>query len=275
MGSALIRRKVIVTIDTLRVTDLDVAFRIERDLKPEPSTAEIDLYNLTPDHRKQLQELPEDARVTLEAGYESGTSVLFRGDLTSAVTMRDGTDLVTRVIAGDGSAARRTARVSQSFAPNTPLPSVMGAITDAMGVDTGNVADIARAVLDGGRRLLEGGLTLSGNAASELTRLTRSSGLEWSVQDGRLQLLREGRALDGTAVLLSPDTGLIDAPELDDKGQLRARTLIIPDLFPGRRVQVASEFVTGLFRVERAAYTGETNGEEWTIEIDAKPEAIA
>ena len=268
----LLQRTASVTVDTLRVTELDIAFRVERDLKPEPNTAEIDIYNLAPANRKRLQGLG-DAVVVLEVGYESGVSTIFRGDLKSAVTRRDGADLVTQVRAGDGARARQTARVNRSFAPGTPVEAVLREITGAMGVDTGDVGDILRAVVAGGRRILEGGFSASGNAAGELTRVTRSAGLEWSVQDGRLQLLSQGRALQGKAIRLSPDTGLIDAPEIDDKGQLRARTLIIPDLSPGKRVQVDSEFVTGVYRVEKTRHVGETSGEEWTIEIEAKAEA--
>lgn len=270
--SRLAQRRVALTVDTLRVVDLDLAFRVERDLKPEPNKAEIDVYNLAPSNRKKLEGLGNEAQVVLSVGYGSGMSTIFRGDLKSALTMRDGTDLVTQIRAGDGQRARQTARVSRSFAPGTTVETVLRALTEELGVDSPAAAELARAVLETGRASFDGGISLSGDVASELTALTASSGLEWSIQDGRLQLLRRGQGLRHQAILLSPGTGLIDTPEIDDSGMLKARTLIIPDITPGVRVRVDAEHVSGVFRVERTMHTGETSGEDWTIEIDAKPE---
>jgi hypothetical protein len=132
-----------------------------------------------------------------------------------------------------------------------------------------------------------GGETLSGRASTELTRVLKPHNASWSVQDGRLQILRGDAARPGTALLVSQDTGMIGVPEYGapqaaattaagktKKGKapvLTVRTLLYPTVTPGGLIKVESRAVRGIFRVERVVHTGDTFGADWTTTIEAKP----
>ena len=52
----LFKRNARVTIGTLEIVDLAIQFQITKDLKPEPNHAKVTIWNLSPEHRKQLSE---------------------------------------------------------------------------------------------------------------------------------------------------------------------------------------------------------------------------
>lgn len=268
----LFRRTYALTVDTVRLTDLDVSFKVDRHLKREPNTCELAIYNLNADHRRQLGE-KRAVRVILEAGYEgTGNAVIFRGDLRSASSTREGPDFVTRLSSGDGEKRARGTRVNRTFGPGTPVRAVLLHAAEQVGLGLGNLPQaIAEATLEGGGQVYTQGTTVHGSAYRALAEVLESCGLEVSIQNGALQVLERSRTLGSTAVLLSPETGLVESPSEASDGVVSAKTLMIPDLFPGRRVKFRTREVEGFYRVERAVYVGDSAGQEWSITTESRP----
>jgi hypothetical protein len=263
-------RSVRLVVGTLNVTGLRVTFSVAKSLKPEPNKAEISVYNLSEASRAQLEQLQE-VPVQLDAGYEAGSSTLFLGTLRTALTVRDGPDLVTSLGAGDGEKQIRSARVSVSVRKQTSADVVLRDVARALGVGEGNLADATKTLkFSTVGQLFAQGTVLTGNAAREMTHLCRSLGLTWSIQDGKLQLLPLATALAGAAVLLSPSTGLVDSPSVDNAGVLSARMLMAPDVFPGRLLVLDSERLKGQYRIESTTHVGDTHGSDWYIDLEAR-----
>lgn len=264
----LFRRAWRVSVGTQGFDDFDFNFKVVRALESKPNTLELKLYNLRETTRSAL--VAGDL-VRLEAGYESGLTLLFSGDVRRASTKVEGTDRVTTIEAGDGERAITRARVLRSFGPNATIDTVVTALAEAAGVGVGNAREALRAA---GLGRLSGsfpqGTVVDGSFADELNRVCASAGYEWSIQDGVLQLLRVGAALDRIAVLLDADSGLLEA-SLSKSGKLAAKALLIPDLVPGRKVRVQSPNANGVFRVTKAEYSGATQGDEWTASIEGSP----
>ena len=264
----LFKRSYELQVDTLRTSSLDIAFDVERTLRRRPNRAEVKVWNLTQDHRRQLERLERGhVFVRLEAGYEDeqGRGLIFQGELSEARSERSGADIVTTIKSRDGHAAHG-ARVSSSHTPGTSLGSVFSTLAGAMGVGEGNIDEVLPSASMSGVSEFDGGATLSGSAGDELDRLCDSAGLEWSIQDGALQLLTRGGALTREAVRLASSTGLLGTPSIDEHGKLKIRTLLIPQIVPGCLVRVESEEHEGTYRVEKAAYKGETASDVWGIE---------
>lgn len=259
-----------VTIGTLSSTDIDITFKAKRTLQPKPGTCEVSLYNLSETHRHEAQEARR-ALVRIEAGYEDGTWLVFQGDSRKVEIARDGADWITKVTAGDGEHALRTARGSRGFGPDTKLEDVVRYAADAMGVGLGNVSEAIRgAQLDRLRDVFPEGTVLRGQVARELTALLRTAGLEWSVQDGVLQVLPRRGALARSVVRLAPESGLVGSPEIGKGGVVSARALLSPDLVPGARVQIVSAVVSGVYRIEEAEYSGDTRGQDWYANLQLR-----
>ena len=258
-----------VQVGTLDTGVLDVKFKVNRSLYSRAGTCELEIANLSPDHRHELVTARRyHTFVEVQAGYIDGMSLLFRGDLRKAIPSRDGTDWTVKVTAGDGEHAIRTARVSRSFSPGTSVGAVVQHIAETMGVGIGNAREALRgARLGEGESVFPEGTVLYGSAAAELTRLCAAARLTWTVQDGNLQVLPLGGALERTALVLGPDTGLIGSPEIVNRRTVNVKALLIPGLVPGQQVILNSAIVTGTWRITEAEYAGDTEGPDWNASL--------
>jgi len=282
--TVLFGRRVRVQVHEMLITDLDMAFEVVRSLSAKtPNSAELRIWNLNPDHRKQLQEY-DRVYVSIEAGYAGdsksatpATSVIFSGDLRDVVSSREGPDWITTITSDSGRRARKK-RIAKSFPPGVDVADVLESAAKAMGIPLGNTA--AKTVLAKIRGTQAAkffnGYAMAGAVSDEMERLARSTGLEWSIQDGTLQFLDSGTALQEQGIKLTPETGLIGSPEPGNKGVIEARCLMIPDVYPGRRVQLESQHVRGVYRIETTKHRGSTAERDWYIDLqlgDGKPKA--
>lgn len=267
----LYKRAVAVTVDTLRMTGQRMAFRVLHTNKAEPNTCEVSIYNAPAVLRAEVQG-SRSVGVTIEAGYGKDLQQLFSGDLRRAFSTKQGIDWVTTLRGGDGEVAMRTARVNESFAPGTPIRTVVERVARRLGV---NLGDAISRIGEGSHRqsLTEyvNGTVLSGSAKTLLEQLLGDLDLEYSVVDGTLQVLPRGQATNATAILLTPRTGLIGSPEAGDKGLVKLRSLLQPSIRPGRKVKVESAILNGFYRVETATHVGDTHSAAWHTEIEGRP----
>ncbi|MEI6806061.1 MAG: hypothetical protein WCK49_06095, partial [Myxococcaceae bacterium] len=222
------------SVGDTKISGLDISFFVEKTLTAEPNTAEIKIWNLNSVNRKTLQD-QKHIPVLLKAGYQNSVGLLFKGDLTEVFSQCEGPDWVTTVRSGDGLVALRSAQIQQSFKAGTPILEVLKSIAKTLGISTGDaMSKLERLNLEN----LDGPLAASGNSMQQLHKALKPLGLEASIQDNSLQILVSKQALEQTAVLLSPDTGLLGSPQLSNQGVLRAQALLNHELFPGRKIKL-------------------------------------
>lgn len=267
---------VLATPDALRIEGLRVAFKVTRDLKPEPNTAEISIVNLSPASRGAF--VAKGARVVLLAGYPDATAQIFSGDVRTFAHEHQGPDVVTKLTAGDGERAYAHARVSASFRPGVSVGEVVGRTARALASDPTNALAVAQNMAG----QFASGYVQHAQASTELTRLLAPRGFSWSIQDGRVEILGPGGALADEGPLLSPETGLIGSPTLaapeDAKKRptMTVRSLLQPGLRPGQRfsLRVADERpprlqrLSGTYRAEKVTHHGDTHGGDWYTDVE-------
>ena len=307
----LFRRAYRLIIDTIEIAggdgvadSLDIDFKIEKTNRAEPNKAEIKIYNLNDDHRNELvrrfgsqveKSKRKPLRVELEAGYEGegNRGLIFAGDLRNLIVKREGQDFVTTISGADGGHAFKTGRISRAFGAGTSVSTVLRACVDALGIGTGNLSEFeAAAKLTALGTQFSHGTVLSGSAERELDHLVKAAGLEWSVQNGSLQLRRKGQPVQAKAYRLAADTGLVGVPfpEVDAtvlpnasgkpnasktaarrSGLVNCKTLIIPSLAPGQKVDLDSEEFKGGYQIMEMAFQGQTFGNDWYIQSKVRP----
>lgn len=261
----------------LEITKLRIEYQVEKNLASEPNTCEVTITNCNEGTRAYLAQKPLVLR--LDAGYEQdgGPRHLFTGDVTHAYSRRDGTEWKTIIQLGDGARATRNARVNRSFKAGTPIQTVVREVAAGMGLVVPKNIDVSPEL----QRQYAAGVQIFGSAADELTRLLAPLGYAWSIQDGKLQTLKELEAGPNRAHLISKDTGLIESPEYatPSKSDLKKgkpltlgfKTLLYPQLTPGNKLDVRSSAVNGIFRADRVTHTGDSHGDEWVTEVEATP----
>ncbi|MNS95611.1 hypothetical protein D3C72_1298780 [compost metagenome] len=243
---------------------LRVAFKIEKHGDATPNTADVTITNLSPESRAYIK---KGMALRLEAGYEgTGMKLLFTGAIQVPESERVGADWQTRLQAGDGVREYRSTVISESFGPKTSEGSVIKAIADKMGLTIGELKGLSDEKYAQGR-------SLSGPARSHLDRLCASRGLRWSIQDGALQIIPAGQGLSGSAVVLSPATGLVGTPKHLPGGGYRVVSLLQGGINPGRVITLESATAKGSFVAEVVEHDGDSHGAgaSWTTTIDLVP----
>lgn len=269
-GNELFGRRYRLIVGNLDVSNLDVTFKIEKTSRQEPNKASIGVYNLPESDRHDLEE-SRSIRVRLDAGYVDRISTIFLGTLRRAQTQIDQPDALTVIEGEDGGRSYIDARISRSYPPGTNVDRVLRDCAEALGVGLGNATSaLSGATLGAAWGVFEEGTTLHGPVRRELTRLLRSAGFRWSVQDGNLRIVRRGQALQSSAVVLSPQTGLIGYPSKDPQGVVSARCLMIPDVYPNRIVRFRDVRPAGDYRVIKTTYIGNTFGKDWYVDLEAR-----
>jgi hypothetical protein len=286
-------RSAYVILNDLRVEGLRLRFQAKKTLKPDPNKLDLFVYNLAASTRARLQaaEIP----IVLVAGYKGEEQVIFAGRSKGVDHVRDGAEWATHIQCGDGEQAFR-GHSSFSLGPGAKVSDVLERIAKDLGIEAGDAiskakrGDFAMAM----DSFLQG-YTASGKPVRELDRVMKAAGLEWSIQDGKLQILEPETSTTETVFVLSAATGLIGSPDhkvgkklaapLEARGEevdgeiapddskllLKAQSLLNGAIRPGRRVQIEAVARQGMYRVEEVTHAGDTHGPEWTTALEGRP----
>ncbi len=268
----LFQRRVKVWIGDLQIEGLRVAFKAKKTATKDPNTCELSIYNLSPEHRAALQKV--GTVFILEAGYGGQLQRVFSGTVRWADSVRDGSDWVTKIQSGDGEVPFQFAHVTESFAKGTPLAAVFRTVAEKTGLDVQKaIAKVTEKITD----QFTQGYAVHGKASTEIDTLLKGRGLEWSIQDGKLQVVEVGKAVPGEAVVLSASTGLVGSPEhgtpdAEKKAPfLKVKSLLQPRLAPGALVHLDSIGSKGNFRVETVTHTGDTHAQPFYSDCELRP----
>jgi hypothetical protein len=254
------------------LSGLDIKYSVRRTLTPHPNVAQIEVYNLTDDTRKSISG-EQNLEVSLAAGYQGQMEQIFFSDARAAWTERQGPDWITHIEAGDGDKAMK-ARTRAGLGGRISVQTALNAIVKALGVGQGNVGQLIAALGANGFTTISGS-AITGSAARCLTDFTRSAGLEWSIQNGNLQIMTLGQATRTQAIVCSVDTGMVNSPTVDSHGLLSVTMLITPGLVPGGIINVKSLFYKGYYRITRCHWEGEVRGQNWYCHMEAEKYAAA
>lgn len=302
--STLFRRDWQIIVDTLDVSSLDFEFEVLATLKPEPNKGTITVWNLTRDHIAQLlkRNQPNPGAqlvgipVQIKAGYVNSIFTIFDGDLNEVGGGREFTDRKVTITGQDGGRAYREGRISATFAAGTSIGTILLQCCRALKIGIGNAADFtSSAQINGFGTTIPAQMVLDGSAAKELTRLIKSIGLTWSIQNKSLLLLQKGKPLNQEAIKLTPTTGLLGSPEAaidstvslgnpqqfaigakqttakpnkpKNPGILKLNTLMIPGLVPGKKISLESDQYTGDYMATECRYRGQSWSGTWGIEV--------
>ena len=267
-----------VAVDTIETTELDIEFNVKKTLKTEPNTCELTIYNLNPEHRAQLAELASSKTKSknkaatkgvpcrIEAGYEdTGPELIWLGDLRTCESVYQGEDWVTTLTSGDGEKAWQNAKLHVAFGAKTDVATALRAMARALGVDEGNLGKVVSRLKMAGSAAFPSGKYIAGSVQGAILNFARSADLDLSIQNGALQILDRGKALDEEAVYLSRETGLLESPTVDNDGIVTVVMQLTSGVRPGRLMKIEAEHVKGTYKAAETEHNGASRGGPWQI----------
>ena len=256
-------RVVELSVGETRITGLDIAFEIEKDLEPEPNASEITIFNLSLTNRAALSKY-QRVPVILKAGYRDSLGVIFQGDMLRCSHIKEDASWITVLSCGDGANSIQSKRTNKSYAKGTSVKTVVGDLSKHLGLATGN----ADSQLNQLNSKLARSLSVSSSPMAAISRLLRHENLSVSVQNSALQILKKGTALPKEAICLSADSGLLASPEVGTRGEITLRALLMPEFAPGRLVHIDSATYQGLVVIHTVRFSGASFGDRWEAQME-------
>lgn len=255
-----------------RIPGLRISFDVTLDINREKNRAQCTIFNLSETTRGELDKLKP--QIEIEAGYPETLGVIFNGEVTSISFTKAPTGYETRIEGKEG-IDTRTKLIKKSFAAGTSFGEIIAVLAEALGIDARRAAASARSgVLTTTDPVSNNGVTLSGQVSKYLDDYAKTYKFNWSIQQGELLILAEDGTLPGETILLTPDSGLILAPQqikdekFKDKFIIKASSLLQPTITPGRRVRILSDRLSGTFKVRKVRHAGDTHGSDWLSEFE-------
>ena len=261
-----------------------IAFDIEKDSENKPNENTIKIYNLAPTTRQAVEQ--PDMRCVLYAGYEQeGNILLCSGDIATAYSYHDNADWVTELYVLDGLIEIRDTAVSLGYQGGVSSTQIVNDIAAKMGVPLVG-ADSLKS------RLWANGFSFYGAARTALNKVVAGTGLEWSIQNGELQIVNRKGVTKRAGYVLAKDSGLIGFPERTREAarskkqdtpnkkqeekfafdrQARdgwnVKSLLLPMVNPCDKIKLESQTITNWFRVEKIKHSGDSHSGDWQSEL--------
>ena len=285
----------------VEIRDLRFSFSIEKGASENPNKCSCKIYNLAPDSRALVENV--NNVLILKAGYKNdkGEITIFTGTVTRSLTRREGADWITEIEMSDSLLEYRDTKTTFSFAPGASAQAVLSNIASTFGLPIRQFpAEIAA-------KQYPEGFAFVGRSREAMAKACDYLGLEWSLQNREVQILKKGKAFKEQAFLLSSDTGMIGSPEQESKtmtekaaakkgftegqkgvrvtfgedaGQtatkekklevsgFKVKSLLQPTAQPGGYVCVESLGIKKeFFRIESLVHVGDTHANDWHSEL--------
>lgn len=272
-------RKVILTILSSSgpgktIENLRIKFTVKKTPKSAPNDSQISIYNANQETRTLVES--KNCQLVLSAGYvgiaeasllgqvfgSKNVEVIFKGSVKKYEHTKEGPDIITKLEAGDGQIAYTSKTFDKGYPPDTKLTLPFKDLGEALALPKGSQIAIPD-------KTIGNGLTLSGPVREHLDMLCRRYGLEWSIQDEALQIVESGKFTTDGIVLLDSTTGLIGSPSKTKDG-VEFTSLLQPTIRPGKRVQLKSKFINGIFTCRNVTHDGDSNQGDFLTKVEAK-----
>lgn len=281
------------------LSGLRIAFSIEKGSTKSPNKCSVKVWNTAPATRSLIEVIGNV--VILKTGYSEdiGAATIFSGNVTRALTVKEGPDWVTELELEDGFLEFRDTKVSLSFAAGVTAKQVLTDISKRFGLP------VRPLPADTGNKTYPAGFAFVGRVRDAMDKVCENAGLEWSIQNREVQVIKKGGVFKRQAYVLSSDAGLIGSPTSESKTmtekaaakdgitskQSGVRTttkkdkdgtvqqmlqvlgykvvsLLQPLIEPGGYVQLKTAGIKGeFFRVEELTHVGDTHGNDWHTEL--------
>jgi len=272
---------------TWTVTDLRCSATIKADNTKNPNTAEIKLWNVSPESLTKMTALGD---VSLTVGYtDESSGVIFRGNLMQCLTKQEADGMVTALRCSDGGRAHALGNMQVSFKANSTATQIANKLLDKVVAETGLAEGSTRSVVAAMTpKVYRRGFSDSGSSLRILHDFLLGNGLALSIQNMTLQAVQQNQASKAMVYELSPSSGLIGSPDFAStqdtinstdtcaaaKAKAKSKLLklecfLLPLVQVNQQVHVSSKSKDGYFTVTSVEHKFDTHGSApWTTTLE-------
>lgn len=251
---------------TIKNSELDCEFDIPFDDDTEANEAQLIIYNLS---NNTIQNIKKGSSITVEAGYQEDTGVIFAGFIAKVKTYYSGQDKITEIYALDSMNLSEREVESIIYANNTKASNILKDLISRVGLPVA-VFNIVRDYT------YKDGITVDGGLMEMIRKMAQVCGVSAYICKSQIYVrpLSEGDSLE---FQLSNDTGLLELSEFEEEETVEDYTDTIKGyevtMLLQHRVTTASilniktKNISGLYRVKEGTHS--YNGEDFLTKVKA------
>lgn len=221
----------------LELAQLRTTFNVHKNTITTPNILDAKVFNLSP---QTMSKITQFGRIQLSAGYKFAQyGLIFDGQVIQYRIGRENpTDTYMEIKAADGellNSATSFHRFEAGTKESVPLQQFVKDIGIPAGFISAGV----------GIQTLLRPLIVAGNTRKYMRDLMLKYNANCFAENGQLHVVQQREYLPGEAVVLSPQTGLINIPETTPEG-IQIRCLLNPRLKVGGLVKLDKKFISGI-----------------------------
>lgn len=255
----------------------NISFEISKSNTPSNNEASITVYNTSDTLVSFLEKNAGlDTYIKLEVGYgDEDLKELFLGSISGVTDEFTTTDRKTKIKCGDGYAYTKEQKTSKSYKKGTTFSRIVDDMVEDLGVPKGTFippeGETKKPVV------------YNGVIKEIMTTIAKDIDYDFSIQDGRVDMVPFKYSKGPTVKVISPDSGLIGSPtpmdtssgqrqeNKEDKKAVRVKCLIDPAVRPNSKIKLESRKYNGFFKVNKVDFSGELEGGEWAMTMECVP----
>lgn len=259
------------TTTTLDIKDLRITFDVDKSSVSDPNKGSVTIYGLSEKSRALIQDRTKTnlySSILLQAGYGTEIGKIVEADIVTSKHAEQGAETITTLQCADGDYALRNVFFDKSYKAKTDIKAIVKDILQEL-KNTGKV-NLNNTVNNVTSHTLQNGTSFTGQVQSILDNLLRRQGLIWSIQDNEIQIYPETGNDNSESVLLTPQTGLIGSPIKTKDGYEITSLIMGSRLRVGRKVNIQSKKLNGVYVPFKIKYKGDTDGNDWYVTMEVR-----
>ena len=262
---------------TINSAELDFEITVPFDDNLESNEGEIIVYNLSDN---TLNQLVVGKTLTIEAGYEGDTGVIFSGEVRKVDTKRDGADRATTIRVIDGvttSTAKliEDGKIADSY-DGVPAKDILWALLEAEGSPIATSKDDIKSDYT-----YENSVSIGDDLQAEIKKFSEVCGVSTFKVNGKIYCCKLEDVSNDVAFDASEETGMIGSPSPFEKvvkvgdteetiKGFKIEMLLQHRAAVGAIVNLKSEQYTGKYYIQQGTHRFNQNEATTSIEVVEK-----
>jgi len=258
-------------------TTIHISFSFEKSKDYTFNRCSINLWNLCPEHIAVLDH--RECNVKLYAGYDDELAQLYQGVVLEMKTTISGGDRQTTIEVADtwGNSNTKNAYVSIAYRGNQNAKAVLEDIAKRMDVPVLYSPSAEKSLRNAS---FAHSASFSGDCSYVIESIVNTCGLGYYVDNGSLNVFKEGEAMKTYATEMSNAKGLIGIPEREYKSEstsyennqnthahevygYKIKYLMDGVLGLGDRIHLKTDYLDGYFHIYKISVSGDNLSGDW------------
>jgi len=251
-------------VELIIIKHLRVDIKCVKTETSDTNNCTITIYNLSDATLNKFKNT--DINITVKAGYTeaSGEGTIFKGNTTSIYTKFEGANKITTIILRDGEKELNNSLSSVAYKEGTGIKQILKKAVKTLGLPLKTNLNL----INFKNIKFNNAFSFGGMTKNLIEKLTKSGGLQWSVQNQEIKFYLENTVDKSIVLYITPKSGMIGSPEKVKikKGKKEAAveidgwkivSLLQPKIEPGGTVGISSRQIpaNSLFRVMTVTHT--------------------